>query len=590
MYWLYFHVLFQCIYCYENLSRRFSTKVSLSSMHVSLYAKLANDGITEQGEYKLCSHTASGFSTAWLQVDLQEIYSLKSVKIYYRNQTDWPPYRFRQFYLDVSNSSANVTSTAQRTRCYKDKTIEPYVPPALIDIPCLHTARYIIVETTYDAPEDYQIGAILEICEIEVNGCSVGKFGEFCENCQCTTCSIIDGTCPVACSDNCRNRTCSPLSGYCVNGCKELYYGPKCEHQCSSLCNPQSCDRDSGACSACKNGSYGPYCNKTCSPFCRFNVCDSNTGDCHHGCKSNWTGDFCNKCTDSHFGHNCSERCNINCKDRLCNNITGSCTQGCETGFFKETCNENCNPDCFNGCNRLTGYCDNGCVEGKFGKECHDNCGSGCLSKSCARINGNCTCANGWNEDKCTECSPNFYGKFCEIKCSEHCYYSTCFSNNGSCIGGCSGYFTDKKCTKALEISNTLDPASIGLGVGVGASLVILIFGFVIAIVIYIRIIRRKRLAYKNRETQLKDYDNKKVVFRRQDNQKNLQSNILSNKYGASENIVDDYENEIKGGFESKTYHEVSDIDNKYSTQQKNEYLSISETVHEKSIYDQLQL
>lgn len=40
-------------------------------------------------------------------------------------------------------------------------------------MPCKHTARYVIVETTYDAPEDDkygEIGAILEICEIEIYG------------------------------------------------------------------------------------------------------------------------------------------------------------------------------------------------------------------------------------------------------------------------------------------------------------------------------------------------------------------------------------------------------------------------------------
>ncbi|XP_062614516.1 multiple epidermal growth factor-like domains protein 10, partial [Saccostrea cucullata] len=355
---------------------------------------------------------------------------------------NWLPYRFRQFYLDVSNSSANVTSTSQKTRCYKDETEEPDVPPAVIDIPCRYTARYIIVGTSYDAPEDYPVhGAILEVCEIEVYGCSVGRFGEFCENCQCTTCSIINGSCPVACSDNCRDNSCYPLSGYCTNGCKKLYYGHTCEHQCSSMCNSQSCNRVSGECTACKNGFYGPFCNQTCSPFCKINTCDFNTGECYYGCKSNWTGDFCNKCIDSHFGRNCSEKCSINCKGKLCNNVTGACTNGCETGFFKEACNKHCKPGCYNGCSRITGYCDNGCVEGKFGTNCQDNCGSGCLSKSCGRINGNCSCANGWKGDTCTD----------------------------------------------LDSNNALDLSSVGLGAGVGSSVVIIVFGLVFAIVINIR-------------------------------------------------------------------------------------------------------
>lgn len=81
----------------------------------------------------------------------------------------WRPYRLRQFYLDVSNSSANM-STTQRTRCYTDNTTEPDLPKSKIEMPCKQTARYVIVETTYDAPDDDSTGAMLEICEIEVYG------------------------------------------------------------------------------------------------------------------------------------------------------------------------------------------------------------------------------------------------------------------------------------------------------------------------------------------------------------------------------------------------------------------------------------
>ena len=83
---------------------------------------------------------------------------------------DWKQYRFRQFYLDVSDLPATQTTTAERTRCYNDRTTYPQLPPNSIDILCEQTARYVIVETTYDAPEDRYIGAMLEICEVEVYG------------------------------------------------------------------------------------------------------------------------------------------------------------------------------------------------------------------------------------------------------------------------------------------------------------------------------------------------------------------------------------------------------------------------------------
>jgi hypothetical protein len=87
---------------------------------------------------------------------------------------NWPLYRFRQFYLDVSNGSAasTTTLTSQRKRCYKDNTTAPATPPGVIDIPCKETARYVIVETTYAPPETStgDAGPVLEICEIEVYG------------------------------------------------------------------------------------------------------------------------------------------------------------------------------------------------------------------------------------------------------------------------------------------------------------------------------------------------------------------------------------------------------------------------------------
>lgn len=71
----------------------------------------------------------------------------------------------------MSDIPATQSNTSERTRCYTDNTTYPDVPPFLMEVPCKLTARYLIVETTYDAPEDDNItGAVLEICEIEVFG------------------------------------------------------------------------------------------------------------------------------------------------------------------------------------------------------------------------------------------------------------------------------------------------------------------------------------------------------------------------------------------------------------------------------------
>lgn len=74
----------------------------------------------------------------------------------------------REFYLDVSELPARHSTTKQRTRCYTDTTSAPELPRNIINIPCNHTGRYVIVETNYILPKEE--GAILEMCEIEILG------------------------------------------------------------------------------------------------------------------------------------------------------------------------------------------------------------------------------------------------------------------------------------------------------------------------------------------------------------------------------------------------------------------------------------
>ena len=81
------------------------------------------------------------------------------LKISGDSPSDWKQYRFRQFYLDVADLPATQTTTAERTRCYTDNTTAPNLPPNIIEIPCKQTARFVIVETRYDAPEDAALGA-----------------------------------------------------------------------------------------------------------------------------------------------------------------------------------------------------------------------------------------------------------------------------------------------------------------------------------------------------------------------------------------------------------------------------------------------
>lgn len=80
-------------------------------------------------------------------------------------------YRRGRFYLDVSEISATFSTTKQRTRCYTDNTVYQALPINMINIPCKYTARYVILETMYNATdEDFFSEKGLEICKIEVYG------------------------------------------------------------------------------------------------------------------------------------------------------------------------------------------------------------------------------------------------------------------------------------------------------------------------------------------------------------------------------------------------------------------------------------
>ncbi|XP_062607706.1 protein draper-like [Saccostrea cucullata] len=405
-------------YCYENLSRVSGASASQSSSFKS--ASLVVDGNYAQ-YFPECAHTGKDQTLAWIQVDLGTVYSLKSVRIYSRNEDSWPPYRLRQFYLDASNSSADTSIKRSRVRCYTDNTTAPATPPPVIDIPCKQTARYVIVETSYHAPEDKDSrGPVLEICEIEVIGCNIRHFGENCALCNaCSVCDVINGNC----------------------SCQPGHYAPGCQ-PCSKNCGNGSCDGRDGRCiSECNSGYYGSYCNRTCSVNCENHICDQNYGNCT--CIRGWKPPYCNECDINHYGIDCSMECSASCTSG-CYMVTGFCKGSCKVGKFGNFCNKTCNADCRNGCHRDNAHCKD-CVAGKFGAMCQKNCGKGCTS-NCVQNNGSCACNIGWQGTFCKDCSPHYYGELCEHKCSTGCLNETCLSN-GSCIEGCKGENLDEKCT-----------------------------------------------------------------------------------------------------------------------------------------------
>lgn len=353
------------VFCYENLSRRPTTVLTQSSTYRTYIASKANDGKVQLILFKFsCAHTAPDRTKAWLQVDLGQSYRINNVKIYYRSEgnepDDWKQYRFRQFYLDVSNSTSSETTTSQRTRCYTDNTTTPNLPPKIIDLPCKHTARYVIVETTYDCPEDDPItGAMLEICEIEVyGGCKTTCKGNFCDDYGNCTNGCTDGywgpVCDSDCPANCKEPNCDSKTGQCIS-CRSGYWGETCNSQCPMHCFERVCDKSNGNCKkGCTPGQYGDTCNNTCSPGCVGGTCDQQSGTCNAGCTQNFTGRICDVCDATHYGPTCSLECNANCLNNACNNVNGSCKDGCTFEMLGDFCNEISDEPCFSCCNNIT--------------------------------------------------------------------------------------------------------------------------------------------------------------------------------------------------------------------------------------------
>lgn len=477
--WIVLVSLLCCGHCYENLSRRPTTILTQSSTYYINNASIANDGDIRPDEQH-CAQTANNHTKAWLQVDFGEVHRIPNVRIYHRREGEfnaWKQYRFRQFYLDASNSTATQTTTSQRIRCYTDKTKYPDLPPNIIDIPCEQTTKYVIVETTYDAPEDDPIkGAILEICEIEVYGCVATCRNNVCDDSGNCYNGCVDGywgrACESQCPANCDQRICDGTNGLC-SSCKSGYWGNACNSLCPIHCIERVCDKTNGSCTqGCTSGRYGEMCNRTCSIRCVGGTCDKQSATCSNGCVQNWAGSRCDGCDSNHYGSSCSMECNHNCENSTCNDTNGFCTLGCTAGFYGDECDRQCT-SCPSGCDPITGRCNGDCLVGKTGVFCDKACNQGC-DDGCKQDSGICSnCIDGMFGDVCDrncsscptgcdrisgrcsgDCPVGKFGKFCNKTCSKHCR-NGCIRLTGSCNDGCTvgklGDFCNETCDARHE-------------------------------------------------------------------------------------------------------------------------------------------
>nr|XP_034315530.1 fucolectin-like [Crassostrea gigas] len=109
-----------------------------------------------------CSCTAGGDTTPWWSVDLQAIYTIKSVRIFNRGIDEWG--------LDVSDRLRNVTVTVGLTESDVNTPCGFFAGPGtlsqlvVIDCPTLPQGRFVKISI---------ITEYLTLCEVEVFGYSV---------------------------------------------------------------------------------------------------------------------------------------------------------------------------------------------------------------------------------------------------------------------------------------------------------------------------------------------------------------------------------------------------------------------------------
>ncbi|XP_065926562.1 uncharacterized protein [Magallana gigas] len=414
-----------------------------------------------------CSISAEKQPTATWWVNLESIYSIHNIRIYYRTENlAWGPSnghtaRFLGFSIYVSNT----TNKSEGTLCYKDRNFTRSTIPAVFNTTCIVHGQYVIYYNerlpgvTY--PSYYSEYAYNELCEVEVYG------NLPCPDVNCRYCHIETGTCQ-GCIPGYRGHQCELE---CDNG----WYGDGCQKQCGHCLNTTQCDHVNGTCSQgcelgyegetcaqeCQDGYFGENCARECPANC--NSCNKTSGLCDLGCHPGWKGTHCTeKCDDYRFGKNCSKQCGHCFNNSSCHHINGTCVDGCDRGYQGTECMQQCSKNTFGRncqekcrtcitCDIVTGICDSGCHPGWKGDYCENACdgnfyGANCSlqcgkcrnNTQCHNAYGNCTggCASGFNGTKCdTECHDGYFGPNCRGACNETC--KSCNKTSGVCEYGC---------------------------------------------------------------------------------------------------------------------------------------------------------
>ncbi|XP_062593386.1 uncharacterized protein LOC134254860 [Saccostrea cucullata] len=217
-----------------------------------------NETATTDGDYSICHGTQHTENVTWY-IDFTTLKSIYRIAISGEVTYETPSGHLSVY---ISNSSSWTTGFL----CAKlKKNINKQLT---LNTTCAKHGRYVVIH--FEGNSDLiQSGKSPRtksdwffICEIKIEGCDAGVFGENCNK---------------NCSRHCIGKNCDILDGRCLSTmCSDGWQGNSCSKRCS-------------------NRTYGHQCQSTCGKCANLRDCHHLTGNCAEGCVDGWEGNKCDK-------------------------------------------------------------------------------------------------------------------------------------------------------------------------------------------------------------------------------------------------------------------------------------------------------
>ncbi|XP_078330370.1 uncharacterized protein LOC144624441 [Crassostrea virginica] len=201
----------------ENLAYKKRTWQSSTRSHYSSDKAVDGKMTIRMGSGSQCAISGGNVSEAMWMVDLGDVYAIRAIFIYFRiEESKIENHEVASRILGFSVYASNTSRIVDGKLCYHENNNTIESMPSQTIVNCIVQARYIIYYNSRLSPPlrsaDYSKFAYIDLCEVEVYGCTrFGFYGEFCEK---------------PCPWNCKH--CHPSTGECVGGCSTGYYGHHC--------------------------------------------------------------------------------------------------------------------------------------------------------------------------------------------------------------------------------------------------------------------------------------------------------------------------------------------------------------------------